>query len=106
VPIYEYQCQSCGEITEKLQKFSDPPLKTCPRCGGDLEKVISNTTFILKGSGWYATDYGRKGNGSGDGKKVDVSGKGAEKKGGKKVTESPAPKGSAGKDTASASSEE
>ena len=68
MPIYEYLCEDCGEITEAMQKVSDPPLVTCPKCKGNLKKVISNTSFILKGTGWYATDYAGKGNGSGDGR--------------------------------------
>ena len=68
MPIYEYLCEDCGEITEAMQKVSDPPLVTCPKCKGSLKKVISNTSFILKGTGWYATDYAGKGNGSGDGR--------------------------------------
>lgn len=69
MPIYEYLCEDCGEITEAMQKVSDPPIETCPKCKGNLKKVISNTSFILKGTGWYATDYANKGNGSGDGRK-------------------------------------
>jgi putative FmdB family regulatory protein len=68
LPIYEYLCEDCGEMTEAMQKVSDPPLKICPKCKGSLKKVISNTSFILKGTGWYATDYANKGNGSGDGR--------------------------------------
>jgi putative FmdB family regulatory protein len=60
VPIYEYQCSSCGRITEALQKFSDPPLSDCPHCKGGLHKLISHTTFHLKGTGWYVTDYAGK----------------------------------------------
>jgi putative FmdB family regulatory protein len=60
VPIYEYQCGSCGRITEALQKFSDPLLSDCPHCKGGLHKVISHTTFHLKGTGWYVTDYAGK----------------------------------------------
>ena len=59
MPIYEYQCQTCGEVTEKLQKFSDDPLRTCG-CGGNLEKLVSRSSFQLKGSGWYVTDYKNK----------------------------------------------
>ena len=64
MPIYEYTCDTCGEITEALQKVSDPPLEKCEKCGGKLTKMISNSTFILKGTGWYATDYAGKSNGS------------------------------------------
>lgn len=57
MPIYEYQCRKCEATTEALQKFSDPPLKKCPHCGGKLEKMMSLGAFHLKGSGWYVTDY-------------------------------------------------
>ena len=60
MPIYEYECLACGKTTEAMQKFSDAPLATCSECGGQLKKLISNSTFVLKGSGWYVTDYGRK----------------------------------------------
>lgn len=71
MPIYEYQCGNCGKKTEAMQKMSDPPLKKCPQCGGELAKIISTTSFVLKGTGWYATDYAKKGNGSGNGKRAD-----------------------------------
>lgn len=61
MPLYEYECQSCHRRLEKIQKFSDPLLEVCPHCGGRLEKLISSPAFHLKGSGWYATDYARKG---------------------------------------------
>ncbi|MFA4829608.1 MAG: zinc ribbon domain-containing protein [Thermodesulfovibrionales bacterium] len=57
MPIYEYECLSCKEVHEKVQKFSDEPLTICPKCGGKLKKLISNTSFVLKGTGWYKTDY-------------------------------------------------
>jgi putative FmdB family regulatory protein len=57
MPVYEYECTSCGEHTEAMQKFSDPPLSECPECGGELRKLISSTSFVLKGSGWYADGY-------------------------------------------------
>lgn len=60
MPIYEYKCHDCGEITEILQKYSDQPLAQCPSCGGKVSKIISNCTFQLKGSGWYVTDYKNK----------------------------------------------
>jgi len=59
MPIYEYKCDSCGQVTEKLQKMSDAPLKKCPHCGGKVGKIFSRTSFQLKGSGWYVTDYGK-----------------------------------------------
>jgi putative FmdB family regulatory protein len=57
MPIYEYKCLKCNRKLEVVQKFSDDPLTTCIECGGELKKLISNTSFVLKGSGWYVTDY-------------------------------------------------
>ena len=59
MPIYEYACTQCGAVEEVLQKFSEKPLTQCDRCGGRLHKLISQSTFHLKGSGWYVTDYAR-----------------------------------------------
>lgn len=59
MPIYEYECTKCGRITEAVQKFSDPPLVECRHCHGKLRKLISMSTFHLKGTGWYVTDYAR-----------------------------------------------
>ena len=69
MPIYEYRCASCGAELEKLQKISDPPLVECPECGKEtLVKLVSASSFRLKGSGWYETDFktGKKKNGAGD----------------------------------------
>ena len=60
MPIYEYRCKACGKEFETMQKFSDEPLKKCIYCSGKVEKLISRSSFQLKGSGWHATDYGRK----------------------------------------------
>lgn len=58
MPIYEYRCGDCGHELEALQKFSDPKLTTCPECGKEaLTKLVSASAFVLKGSGWYATDF-------------------------------------------------
>ncbi len=62
MPIYEYECQKCGETFELLQSISDSPLKKCKYCNGKVEKLISLSTFQLKGTGWYATDYANKNN--------------------------------------------
>ena len=70
MPIYEYQCQACGAVTEALQKISDPVLTDCPQCGQpELRKKISAAAFRLKGSGWYETDFKKSGrkNVAGDG---------------------------------------
>lgn len=61
MPVYEYECQQCQQVTEAMQKFSDAPLTECPHCTGRLRKMISQSAFHLKGSGWYVTDYARKG---------------------------------------------
>lgn len=59
MPIYEYRCEKCGKVFEVLQRFSDEPLKTHEACGGAVEKLISQSAFQLKGSGWYVTDYAK-----------------------------------------------
>ena len=64
MPIYEYECEKCGAIEETFQHFSDKPLTTCKCCEGKLHKLISQSTFHLKGSGWYVTDYAGKSPGS------------------------------------------
>src|SRR5260370_34882354 len=57
MPIYEYVCEKCGNLVEVIQKVSDEPLKRCTKCRGKLEKIYSRTSFQLKGSGWYKSDY-------------------------------------------------
>lgn len=62
MPIYEYDCASCGKRTEAIQRVGERPLKICPRCGGKLKKAFSAPAVHFKGSGWYVTDYaGAKG---------------------------------------------
>jgi len=63
MPIYEYKCQQCGAHFEKRQNVSDPPLTTCEKCHGRLEKQWSLSGFQFKGGGWYVTDYAGKGGG-------------------------------------------
>ena len=63
MPIYEYSCSKCRKTIEVIQKFSDPVLKKHQGCGGSLTKLISASGFQFKGSGWYVTDYARKGKG-------------------------------------------
>jgi putative FmdB family regulatory protein len=75
MPIYEYQCQRCGTF-EATQRITDKPLVKCPTCKGKVRKLISNTSFQLKGTGWYITDYARKGkseDGKSDASKSDAS---------------------------------
>lgn len=61
MPIYEYECSNCGNIVEALQGFDEEPLKTCTNCNKDaLERLISLSSFHLKGNGWYTSDYAKK----------------------------------------------
>jgi len=60
MPLYEYQCKKCYHRFEKIQKFSDKPVKKCPECGGSVEQTISAPAVQFKGSGWYVTDYAKK----------------------------------------------
>ena len=78
MPLYEYECESCATRFERIQKFSDPPAETCPSCGsGPVRKLLSSPAIQFKGSGWYITDYARKGSsgsdGSSGGSKKDTS---------------------------------
>jgi putative FmdB family regulatory protein len=70
MPIYEYACKKCGEF-EVTQRITDRPLTRCPTCRGKVTKLISSTSFQLKGSGWYVTDYARKDSGT-EGKGSDA----------------------------------
>jgi putative FmdB family regulatory protein len=73
LPLYEYECPKDGTF-EQIQKFSDPPLKKCPKCGGPIERLLSAPAIQFKGTGWYVTDYAKKGDsGSGTGKKASSS---------------------------------
>ncbi|UCF80624.1 MAG: zinc ribbon domain-containing protein [Acidobacteriota bacterium] len=61
MPIYEYRCRACDCTFERMQKFSDPPVRKCPKCGkGKVEKLISRSAIKFEGTGWYVTDYARK----------------------------------------------
>jgi putative FmdB family regulatory protein len=97
MPIYEYVCQKCGHHLEIIQKMSDKPLSRCPECRGRLEKVISQTSFQLKGSGWYVSDYGKGGSKKDKSPRTDAKAE-------KTETPSPAPADKAEKKEASASS--
>jgi putative FmdB family regulatory protein len=57
MPIYEYQCLVCGKEHEIKRSHNEMPLTKCPDCGGEMKKLMSNTSFVLKGKGWYKTDY-------------------------------------------------
>ena len=60
MPLYEYQCKKCKHKFEKIQKFSDSPVRKCPECGGPVEKLLHAPAVQFKGTGWYVTDYGGK----------------------------------------------
>jgi putative FmdB family regulatory protein len=73
MPIYEFKCESCGTVTERLQRMDDKPLKKCPKCGGSVRKIVSRSSFQLKGGGWYVTDYGKGTGGAAGTKKKSKS---------------------------------
>ena len=64
MPLYEYRCTACGHVFEKIQSFSAPDEKSCPKCGSPVERLISAPAIQFKGSGFYLTDYGKSGGGS------------------------------------------
>jgi len=61
MPLYEYQCTKCRKVCEVLQKVKDKPPQKCPKCGGPVVKLVSSPAIQFKGSGWYVTDYAKKG---------------------------------------------
>jgi putative FmdB family regulatory protein len=78
LPLYEYECPKDGTF-EQIQKFADPPLTACPTCGGPVEKLLSAPAIQFKGTGWYITDYARKGEVGGKKEKGADTGGSAEK---------------------------
>jgi putative FmdB family regulatory protein len=72
MPLHEYECKKCGHRFERIQKFSDPPVKKCPECGGKVEQLLSAPAVQFKGSGWYVTDYAKR---SGPSSSSDSGGK-------------------------------
>ena len=60
MPVYEYRCKKCGYEFEQIQKVSEPPIRSCERCGGPVMKLISASGIMFKGTGWYVTDYSNK----------------------------------------------
>ena len=90
MPLYEYECDACGQRFEVIRKFSDPPLEVCTLCGkGPVIRQVSSPAFQFKGTGWYITDYAKKGEGSkgegskGEGAKADGNRSDADKAGAK-----------------------
>ena len=73
MPLYEYQCDACGFRFEVIQRFSDAPIESCQSCGGPVRKLLSSPAIQFKGSGWYITDYARKGGTSNGGGKAGTA---------------------------------
>ena len=100
MPLYEYQCDACGRRFEVIQKFSDPPVDACRECGkGPVHRLPSSPAIQFKGSGWYITDYSRKG------KSDSSSTPSAEKTGDNAKTETTSDSGGAKSDSAGAKSD-
>ena len=72
MPLYEYECEACEHRFEVIQKFSDPPIERCPKCGGKVRKLFASPAIQFKGSGWYITDYARKDPRGGSAKNADA----------------------------------
>ena len=87
MPIYEYQCANCG-VFETIQRITEKSLKRCPTCKGAVNRIISHTSFVLKGNGWYATDYARNNSGKSDGDGDSSSSEGSSKTNGSTSAES------------------
>jgi putative FmdB family regulatory protein len=97
MPIYEYECGSCGHRFEEWQKMSDKPVKVCPKCKArKVEKLISHTSFQLKGGGWYKDLYASAKPGSGTSESGGTSGSSSSDSSGSSATSSPAPKADSG----------
>jgi putative FmdB family regulatory protein len=80
MPIHEYKCRKCEAVVERIEGIHDKPMKKCHSCGGKVDQMISSSAFVLKGTGWYATDYGTKSHDNGNGKgKGKENGKGEPK---------------------------
>ena len=98
MPLYEYERKKCHHRFERIQKFSDPHVKKCPKCGAALELLISSSTVQFKGSGWYVTDYAKKSGGG-----SASNGDSASKKEGKTKSESSTQEGSSKSESTSKS---
>ena len=99
MPLYEYECKQCHQRLEKIQSFSAPPEKVCPKCGGELERVISAPAIQFKGAGWYVNDYAKSG-----AKKTPTSGEGQADSSTESKTDSKSDGASAGKSSGESAS--
>jgi len=68
MPIHEYKCRRCEAVVERIEGMRDRQMRKCPSCGGKVDQMISSSAFVLKGTGWYASDYGTKNHDNGNGK--------------------------------------
>ena len=82
MPLYEYQCESCSHRFEVIQKYSDAPIDTCPKCGSAVAKLLSSPAIQFKGTGWYITDYARAGKSD---TSADSAGSGSSSKAGERA---------------------
>jgi len=96
MPLYEYECDSCGHRFEVIQKFSDSPLAECPKCQGPVRKLPSSPAIQFKGSGFYITDYAKKSSTAAGSAKGEGSGSGSSEGAGEKSGEKPAGSSSSG----------
>ncbi len=110
MPLYEYECDDCRGRFERIQKFSDPLVETCPTCGGATHKLPSSPAIQFKGTGWYVTDYAKKPSpGQGDGesqgsKDADSKSSASSSDSSSKETKSSSKTAESGKSSASSSS--
>jgi putative FmdB family regulatory protein len=81
MPLYEYECGSCAHRFERIQKYSDPLVDVCPKCGGTVRKLLSSPAFQFKGSGFYITDYPKQEKGAGSADSSSAKAEGGDKKG-------------------------
>jgi putative FmdB family regulatory protein len=81
MPLYEYECDSCGHRFEIIQRFSDPAADACPKCQGPVHKLVSAPAIQFKGAGWYVTDYAKKGGENGSKAPSPAADKGSPEKG-------------------------
>ena len=100
MPLYEYQCDACAHRFEVIQKFSDPLVEVCPKCGGAVTKLLSSPAIQFKGSGWYITDYAKKSGTAAGSSKSEGSGDKSEKSGDSASGSSSSGDGGAKADTA------
>ena len=91
MPLYEYECENCGDLFEVIQKFSDEPLTVHDKCGGKVHRILSAPALQFKGSGWYVNDYAKSGNSGGNSTKKPDGGSGTSSSSGDSASTSSTP---------------